>query len=683
MILPLRPIDVGIRLNAMKGNQETIPMMNRVTLLIDGQTLSVTPELTILEAARLHGIHIPTLCFSEALHSRGSCWICIVEIKGKNRFIPSCSTKVTEGMIIETSNAALDAMRRQSLERIISMHCGDCLAPCELSCPAECDIPEFISAIAAGKNREAITIIRQTIPLPGILGRVCPAPCEDACRRHGVDEPVSICALKRFAADMESTNGASIPEPLESSGKNVAIIGAGPAGLTAAWFLRLAGHGVTVIDAAEKAGGMMRYGIPEFRLPDRVINADIEPLIRLGINFRFSTVFGKDSSWNELKKEHDALLLGIGASKASRLNIPGEELEGVKSGIGFLRELSTGASVCPGTSVVVIGGGNTAIDAARCAMRLGADSVTIMYRRGRKEMPANRQEIDEAAAEGVLFRLLAAPVAIEKTPEGLLVRAITMQLGAPDSTGRRRPMPVENSTFTVSADLVIAATGQSVELPADAVPGIEFNRDGTIRIDTQSMLTTTPGVFAAGDCVSGPDLAIQAVRQGRLAAEAIDRYLRGIERKPVETHGFNSTYGERDKAPKRFYERVIPALRVPVPELPVELRKKNFSEAVTGYEKENARNEALRCLQCRCNTADSCTLRDLATEAGITSNPVEETGEYFSIDSDGTIRFEREKCVDCGICIRTIDLFSDKTPDDLGTRLMEHCPTGAISRKDV
>ncbi|NTU52504.1 MAG: FAD-dependent oxidoreductase [Chlorobiaceae bacterium] len=655
--------------------------MNPVTITINGRSLSVAPELTILEAARQHGIHIPTLCFNETLPSRGSCWICIVEIKGKNRFIPSCSTKVAEGMVIETSNAELNSMRRQSLERIIAMHCGDCLAPCERSCPAECDIAGFISAIASGNDRDAISIILRTIPLPGILGRVCPAPCEEACRRHGVDEPVSICALKRFAADRQMAHEAWLPEPLEPSGKSVAIVGAGPAGLTAAWFLLLAGHGVTVIDAAEKAGGMMRYGIPGFRLPEQVIDADIEPLIRLGVKFRFSTIFGMDTGWSELKREHDALLLGIGASKATRLDIPGENLAGVKSGIAFLRDLSTGTSLHPGQSVVVIGGGNTAIDAARSALRLGASSVTVMYRRGREEMPANRVEIEEAAAEGVTFRLLAAPVAIEKTDDALLIRAVSMQLGEPDSSGRRRPLPIEGSEFSLRADTIITASGQSVDLPSDTVPGIAFERDGAIRIETGSMQTTAPGVFAAGDCVSGPDLAIQAVRQGRLAAEAIDRYLRGIDAAPAEWMAFNSSYGQRDQAPQKFYQRARRASRVPVPELPAELRQRSFSEAVTGYGEHEARAEALRCLQCRCQAAEGCTLRNLATEAGITSNPGEKSDGYFSIDSNGSIRFEREKCVDCGICIRTLDLFSGMDPDEIKALLTENCPTGAISRK--
>jgi len=651
--------------------------MKPVTLTIDGRRISVEPGLSILEAARSNGIHIPTLCFHEALPSRGSCWLCIVEIKGQNRFIPGCNTTVSEGMVVETSNAELDAMRRQSLERIIAVHCGDCLGPCELSCPAGCNIPGFVAAIASGRDGDAIRIIRQTIPLPGILGRVCPAPCEDACRRHGVDEPVSICALKRFAADQSTADEASLPERQASSGKKVAIVGAGPAGLTAAWFLLVAGHEVTIIDAGEKAGGMMRYGIPKFRLPDAVIDADIEPIVKMGARFSLSTEFGRDIDWPHLKQDHDALFLSIGAAAASPLDIPGEELDGVVSGIRFLRDAASGTTRDPGRSVIVVGGGNTAIDAARTALRLGAGSVTVMYRRGRNEMPANRIDIDEAVAEGIELLLLSAPLKIEKTTDGLAVRAIAMRLGEPDAGGRRRPVPVEGSEFTMQADTVITATGQFVHLPAAAAPGIGVDRSGNVLVKSGSMQTDVPEIFAGGDCVTGPDLAIRAIEQGRLAAEAIDRFLRGLS--PVgPVRAFNSSYGERDLAPSRFYERARPAARIAVPELPAEERRRSFSEAVSGYAPEDARNEAMRCLQCRCRAVDECRLRDLATELGVASQPGAETHENFSIDSSGAIRFEREKCVDCGICVRTIESSADGHTATY-VELIGNCPTGAIS----
>ncbi len=653
--------------------------MKPVTITIDGRSVSVAPELSILEAARLNGFDIPTLCFHEALPERGSCWLCIVELKGQNRFIPACNTKVSEGMVVETDNAELRGMRRQSLERIIAQHCGDCLGPCEVSCPAGCNIPGFVSAIASGRDRDAMGIIMETIPLPGILGRVCPAPCEDACRRHGVDDPVSICALKRFAADRDALSpDPFVPARKELSGKRVAIVGAGPAGLTAAYYLLAAGHGVTVIDANEQPGGMMRYGIPRFRLPEEVIEADIRPIREMGARFRMSTRFGSDIDWPALSRDHDALLLSVGASVASRMGIPGEESAGVVSGIDFLRSAASGKGERAGKTVIVVGGGNTAVDAARTALRLGAEQVAIMYRRSLDEMPANALEIAEAVAEGVELRLLTAPTEICSTSDGLLVRAVEMRLGEPGPDGRRSPVPVEGSGFEMTADQVIAATGQSVEVPASALPGLGIRRNGTVMVDTPSLQSELPGVFACGDCVTGPDLAIRAVEQGRNASNAIDRFLNGLPPEGASSV-FNSSYGERDHAPAPFYERARPAARVHVPELPASERRRSFAEAVTGYGPGEALSEARRCLQCRCRAVDSCRLRELAGTFEISQEAESPVEGEFSIDGTKEVRFEREKCVDCGICVRNLEK-SGVSAADFRT-LIDACPTGAISGK--
>jgi len=258
--------------------------MNSLSLTINRQHVTAAHNQSILEAATNAGIEIPTLCFHDSLHETGSCWMCIVEIKGKNRFVPACHTLVSEGMEIETDNETLNSMRRQSLEIIIQEHSGDCMGPCELSCPAGCDIPDFIAAISVNNNRKAITIIKDTIPLPGILGRICPAPCEEECRRHGIDTPVSICALKRFAADKDSERSDRfVPEITRKTGKRVAIIGSGPAGLSAAYFLLRNGDAVTVFESGAQPGGMMRYGIPRFRLPESVIESDIATLLAMGV----------------------------------------------------------------------------------------------------------------------------------------------------------------------------------------------------------------------------------------------------------------------------------------------------------------------------------------------------------------------------------------------------------------
>jgi len=654
--------------------------MNTVNLTIDGKSLTVEAGISILEAASRNGIGIPTLCYHASLRTTGSCWMCIIELKGKNRFVPACSTTVTEGMDIETRNPELHEMRRKNLGRFLDNHCGDCNAPCELSCPAGCDIPAFVSAIARHDDAEAIRIITDTIPLPGILGRICPAPCEEECRRHGVDEPVSICALKRFAADRDresATRYVPLREP--GTGKNIAVVGAGPAGLSAAYHLLRKGHAVTVFDANPEPGGMMRYGIPRFRLPADIIESDLEPIRAMGGRLLCDTLFGRDITLESLKRDgFDAILVATGAQQASSLNIPGEEnTEGVVSGIDFLRRAACGNPISPGRSVVVVGGGNTAVDAARTALRLGAETVTILYRRSMDEMPANRSEIAEARREGVAIRFLAAPVAIDSGNDGrLVVSALEMELGEPDESGRRRPVAVKNSGFTLPADLVIAAIGQSVDTAAFDAAGIGSTPEGTLSAEPVTLRTNVEGVFACGDCVSGADIAINALKQASIAAKAIDSYL---SKKPTDLPParFNSTYGPRDKAPAAFYERAQPSPRNETAELFPEVRIGSFDEVSSGMTETSARAEAMRCLRCSCQGKHTCTLRKLASDYDV---PEERHGldpAAFSVDRGPGIRFERQKCVDCGICVRTIEE-ADGNGGELVRLLVERCPTGAL-----
>ena len=650
--------------------------MNLLSLTINRQPVTAAPGTTILEAATSAGIDIPTLCFHRSLEKRGSCWMCIVEIKGKNRFVPACDTLASEGMVIETDNAEISAMRRQNLERIIEEHGGDCMGPCERSCPAGCNIPDFIAAIARHDEREALQIIKQTIPLPGILGRICPAPCEDECRRHGIDSPISICALKRYAADRESEQSERfIPKIAPKTGKRVAIVGSGPAGLAAAWFLLCKGHSVTVLESGAKPGGMMRYGIPRFRLPESVLDSDIAPLLSMGLEFRFNTTFGKEVTLEGLKSEFDALFLAVGAQKASTMNIAGEDEAGVISGIDFLRKATTGEQPYPGKRVVVTGGGNTAIDAARTALRLGASTVTILYRRSKEDMPVHASEIKEALAEGISLVEHVAPTAIRAINSALEITAITMQPGEPDNSGRRRPVPIEGSEFTIMADTVISAIGQQTERSTayDAATGT--GEYGELLVSTGTLQSQTPWLFAGGDCVTGSDTAIRAVEQGKRAAYSINLFLSG-ETVSAPKASFSSSYGARDEAPEAFYAKAAPAARVALPELPPESRTKSFCEVVTGYTAELARAEALRCLQCRCNAIEECRLRELASRylPLHTAQKHDHQGFYQAENAD--ISMERGKCVDCGICVRMLEELAGSI--DLAV-MTESCPTGALS----
>ncbi|NTV92908.1 MAG: FAD-dependent oxidoreductase [Chlorobiaceae bacterium] len=653
--------------------------MNSLTLTINGLKTTVQPGTSILEAALSCGITIPTLCFQQSLDVQGSCWICIVEIKGKNRFVPACSTSVSEGMVIETETEELHLMRRRTLERLIEQHCGDCLGQCELACPAGCNIPGFISEIAAHHDDKAIAIIKNTIPLPGILGRVCPAPCEDACRRHGVDDPVSICALKRYASDrdMESSE-RYIPAMAEKTGKHVAVIGAGPAGLTATYYLLTLGHAVTIYDEHPAAGGMMRYGIPRFRLPDSVIDKDVEPLEKMGATFRFETRFGKDINAASLQKTFDAIFLAVGAQHAAAMQIPGEHEAGVLSGIELLRQAREGVAEHPGERVVVIGGGNTAVDAARTALRLGAASVTILYRRTKEEMPANRQEINEAVAEGITLHTLALPVSMRRMNGFTEITAIAMRQGEKtDESGRKKPVPVNGSEFTITANTVISAIGQQVDSSIALAAGIGTSRKGTFDVNPATLQSDIAGIFCAGDCVTGPDLAIHAVGEGKRAAHAIHLYLQG---RPVvgRQKPFNSSYGPRDQAPEAFYSKANPLEKIALPELSPEERSGTFREVALGLSSEDASQEALRCLQCRCNAVENCLLRELAAVYLPSGSCKLEEKLDFEIISGTEIRMEREKCVDCGICVRTLEQCGTKNEPDY-QKLSSSCPTGALS----
>lgn len=653
--------------------------MNTVTFTLNGKEVSAKAGVSILEAARQNGTTIPTLCHHESLHALGSCWMCIVEIKGKHRFVPACSTDITPGIAVETDTPELYAIRKKNLERLLEHHCGDCSGPCEISCPAGCDIPAFVSAIAKGNDSEAIAIIKNDIPLPGILGRVCHAPCEDECRRHGIDEPLSICTLKRFAADKDIESGdRHLPFCKPKTGKKVAIIGSGPAGLTAAYYLLKEGHDVTVYDSHDAPGGMMRYGIPPFRLPVATIEADIEPIRSMGADFICNTVFGEDITLDSLKQDGvDALFLAVGAQHPGSLGIKGEETQGVLSGIDFLNSFASGGTVNPGNRVLVIGGGNTAIDAARTALRLGAGSVRILYRRTMEEMPANRTEIEEALHEGISIDILTAPTGIKNVENNLLVSTVKMTLGEPDESGRRRPVPLENSECSLSADMVITAIGQNVDKSVHEKQGLTSTKNGTVLVDPATLRTSIPWVFAGGDCVTGADTAVNAVRQGKLAAKTIDGFL---SKKPQEApaKSFHSSYGPRDHAPEGFYRRATPSSRAKAVELSMHRRVSGFDEVSAGFSEEQAREEAQRCLRCSCISKNDCRLRELASTYDISQECGKEEHEDFSVDRGAGVRFEREKCVDCGICVRTLEEIGKEETTAMKL-LVERCPTGALS----
>jgi len=498
-----------------------------LSISINGRQLPADGEMTILQVCKENGIRIPTLCYDEQLSPIGSCQLCVVELEGHG-LITSCNTRVADGMVIETKNEKVIAARKRALETLLADHYGDCVAPCQKACPAGIDIQGYLALIARGAYTEAVEVIKERLPLPGVIGRVCPHPCETACRRSLVDDPIPICALKRFAADQEMFGSDKfIPQVKPSTGKKVAIVGAGPGGLAAAYYLCREGHGVTLFESLPKPGGMLRYGIPDYRLPQDVLDTEIQSIVNMGANIKTNQALGKDFTIDSLFQEgYDAAFLAIGAHKSSTMRVEGEDLEGVYPGTDFLRAVVMGKPLNIGKRVAVIGGGNTAIDAARTSLRLGAEEVTIVYRRSRHEMPATDWEVEEAEEEGVKLHFLAAPTKIVGANGRVsAIECTKMELGEPDKSGRRSPQPVKGSEFLIPVDSVIAAIGQKPELtPLEAVSEIA-TKWGNIVANTDTLITDKKGVFAGGDCVTGAATAVQAIAAGRKAAMAIIRYL--------------------------------------------------------------------------------------------------------------------------------------------------------------
>ena len=623
-----------------------------VRLTIDGVPCEAAPLETILSVATRTGLTIPGLCNDPRLPPDPSCWVCIVEVTrdGAPRLEPACSTRVAHGMAVRTSTGDVERSRRWALELLLSDHYADCVAPCIDACPAHVDIPRYVAAVAAGEHAKAVGIIAERNPLPTVCGRVCPHPCEAACRRGLLEAPVAINELKRLASDTcLGREAAGRVEARPESGKRVAVVGAGPAGLTAATYLRLEGHGVTVFDAMEEPGGMLRYGIPDFRLPRDVLDADIGNVLRLGVALRQGTRLGRDFTVASLLANgFDAVFLAIGAWMSQRMGIVGDDAEGVLAGVPFLNQVNQGTLSSLHGDVVVIGGGNTAIDAARAAVRLGAARVTMAYRRDRAQMPAFTHEVDAALAEGVVLRCLLAPVSVvvrEGRVAGLLVQQ--MALGEPDASGRPRPVPLAGTEHVIEAAHVIAALGEKPDRLEDEpeVPGPLHE------VDAATLVTSHPRVFA-GDFVSGPGTAIGAIAAGRRAAVAIDGALR--EGRP--THPRARITSRRDALSHPHaadYRHVRPGARAASVERPPEARACDFAEAAATLPEAAGRAEAARCMQCGCPAYDRCALRPLIDEYGADQRRV--AGEHHRFPPEEVrpgLVLEMNRCIRCARCVR-------------------------------
>ena len=682
--------------------------MSAIAIHIDGRPVSVPPGTTILGAARKLGIAIPTLCHVEGFEPSASCFLCAVQIEGRPNLWPSCATPVAPGMAVITNSAEVRAARKTALELLLSDHAGDCVAPCHTGCPAGLDIPGFIARIAAGDNAASARLVTDGLTLPASLGRVCPRLCEQHCRQCDVAEALSIRNLHRFSADYQRQAKSPPPPagpPAPLTGRRVAIVGAGPAGLAAAHHLLCQGHAVALFDAHSQPGGMLRYGIPAFRLPRQVLDAEIQPIRALGAEFHLGRRLGRDLTLENLRRDFDAVFLALGAQGSRSLGCPGEEL--ATSALEFLETIADGSPPAIGGDVIVVGGGNTAMDASRCAVRLGARSVRVLYRRTRREMPCLMEEVEAAEAEGVQVEFLVAPARLERKEGKLNLICQRMELGPPDASGRARPVPVPGSEFALPATCVIAAIGQHVKTDGLDHSQLALSKWG-IAADPKTLATNLPGVFAGGDAVSGPDLAVRAVAAGKLAAVAIHQYLAG--QKVVGTPPLASVMmGKLSESELAVLLRDIEqAPRAPMPHLPLEARRTTFDEVELGFSLETATRESRRCLGCGCGKAIPCRLRQVATEYGV--DPQRFVGErrLFTRDtSHPDIIFEPGKCILCGACLQVAAQageelglsfagrgfqvsvappFHRPVAEALrqsGRRAAEVCPTGAIMLKSA
>lgn len=673
-----------------------------LNLTINGKNITVEEGTTILQAAKDNGIYIPTLCYDDAVKVYGACGLCVVEAEGIPKLLRSCSAKCSEGMVVNTESKRVVQSRKIAMELLMSAHDGDCVAPCQLNCPARTDCQGYVGLIANGEYEAALKLIKNKVSLPASIGRVCPHPCETACRRGKVDEAINIAQLKAFAADMDLNSDSYLPEKSAPTGKKIAIIGGGPAGLTAAYRLAISGHEITVYDMMEKMGGMLRYGIPQYRLPKEVLDKEIAIIEKLGVKMINGVKLGKDFTVASLKAQNDAVIVAVGAWKSSSMRTPGEELDGIYGGIDFLRAVALKQEINIGDKVVICGGGNTAMDACRTAVRLGAKEVYCVYRRTRNEMPAEDIEITEAEEEGVQFKFLTNPISFNgKDGKVKSVTLQLMELGEPDASGRRRPVAIEGKTEELDIDSVIVAIGQ--KLVNEDVNELKLTDRGNIEADIDTFKTNIEGVFAIGDATNrGASIAIEAIGEANRCALSIDAYLNGedietrvpyISRRDEELIDFQS----KEKCPARK-PKVLPAAE----------RKNNFDEVCLGYTEEDAKAEASRCLECGCKEYYKCKLLSVAQKYDI--HPERFKGEMpqkYTADSNEFIERNSAKCILCGLCVRSckevmnisaigllgrgfktevapaFNLPLDQTKCTNCGLCVELCPTGALTEKSA
>ncbi|CAH0526606.1 formate dehydrogenase subunit alpha [Vibrio hippocampi] len=621
---------------------------------INGQTYLSQEGKSILQVAHDTKIDVPSLCSISGHEQKQSCDLCVVEVAGQG-VVKACETQVEDGMSIVTQSKQIQSLRREALGRIFADHNADCEAPCKVACPAHVDIQSYLYHIAQDDHSEAIKVIKDTLPMPISIGRVCPAFCEHECRRSLVDEPIAIRQLKRHAADIDLELTEQFePEKKPYNGQRVAIVGAGPGGLACGYYLSYQGFAVDVFESMPQAGGWLRYGIPEYRLPKAILDKEIELMCRGGMRIHTNTQLGQDVSLDELTSNYQAVCLAVGATKAVNMPYDGSDLEGCALGVDFLKDHITERTFSMGKKVAVIGGGNTAIDCARTAIREGAET-TIIYRRTRHEMPAELHEIEAAELEGVKFKFLTNPVRNIADENGRVnqIELAIMELGEPDSSGRRRPVSTGNTEIH-EFDTVISALSQKpdTEFLNTAKFSLPLTDWGTAAADHHSMHHGY-NVYSIGDFRRGPATAIEAIADGKIAAQAIERYILEGHFK-AESLPFNSRKASRlSEVAKAEYHQIKDKPRSQPEQLAVERCQTSYDEVELAMSNDDAISEAARCLECGCQSSTQCDLRDYATEYAVDYKAIDTSSRsLFPVDkSSEFIVFDANRCISCGSCV--------------------------------
>lgn len=674
-------------------------IMAEIKFKIDGKEVIARDGETIRSAAVKANIDIPALCTNGIVSKTTSCFVCVVKDVKTGRFLPSCSACPSEGQEVESDTAEVRDMRRTALGLLLSEHTGDCEAPCMVACPAHARVEEYVRLGRQGNFEEALKVIKEQIPLPMSIGRVCPRFCEKDCRKNVTGKAVSINDFKRLAADLYYDK--YMEELPALNGKTVAVVGAGPAGLSAAYYLRLKGYAVTIFEQNAEPGGFLRYGIPQFRLPKEILKREIDHFLKMGIIIKCNQKAGKDFTVESLKSMFDGVIVAVGCWTPSSMRIEGEEF--ALQGIRYLENIAAKNwqnLENPGRTVVV-GGGNTAMDCARTALRCGG-KVTVVYRRTENEMPAEKLEVEEAREEGVEFLFLTAPLRLREENGKKYLACQKMELGAPDASGRRSPVPVEGSDFEIEADTVIAAIGQKTKAPE----GVEADKRGNVAVAKD--LSCGNMVYAAGDCVTGPATVVEAVAAGHKAADSLMAALEG--RKEEEKFFFNVSRGHwrslsREDLVLLRGDKVSDEERVKPEYISMEERRSSFKELFPTIGAGKIMKEGERCIECSCTGKGDCKLKKYSEQYKVAPDMFSGEKSICTVDTrHPVIVHDHKKCIRCGICVKTCSevinkhilsamkrgfstvvqtAFDEGLPSycaDCGACVKE-CPTGALDWK--